>query len=218
MSLAGNLPVDLGRVDLAPSEMMFWMYLPISVPSDHNYRLPANLRQFAEIVTAVKESDPSGFFLRHAYLTAKTLWVEGGYIGNRPGWHIDGYGTNDVNYIWSDRAPTNFLDMPGGIDLSDDCDVSMQEMHTYALRPAMYGGAIVTYPDKHLLRLDNTVVHRSPKEFSPGFRTFVKVSLSHDQYNLKGNSVNHLLPETHWPLVDRQAVRNHPATKESDHA
>lgn len=219
MSLAGGPPKDLGLIELAPSEMMFWMYLPISVPGQSAYHLPENLRGFAEIVSAAKADDPEAFRDRYVYLTAKTLWVEGSYIGNRPGWHIDGYGTDDVNYIWCDRAPTEFLDLEEPVLLSEDCDESLRQMAKLAYKQRALGAlefAYPTYPDKHLLRLDNTVIHRSPTDFTPGLRTFVKVSVSLDQYNLKGNSVNHLLPETHWPLVDRQEVRNHPAFKNAD--
>lgn len=211
MSFAGNLPKDLGLIDISPTEMMFWMYLPISIPGSSTYRLPTNLHVFGEIVSAAKEADPDAFHERYVYLTAKTLWVGGEYIGNRPGWHIDGYGTDDLNFIWADRAPTDF--MFARRTLSDDCDESLAEMA--AMGPvAETLGAITQYPDKHLLRLDNTVIHRSPVGFAPGMRSFVKVSLSHDRYNLKGNAVNPLLPETKWALVDRQETRNHPA-KES---
>jgi hypothetical protein len=217
MSPAGDPPKDLGLIDLSPSEMMFWMYLPISEPGMSSYHMPTNLHQFAEIVSAVKADDPEVFTDRYVYLTAKTLWVEGGYIGNRPGWHIDGYGTDDLNYIWCDRAPTEFLTQQNRWMLPDDCDESLRMMEKIARFAQAYNHVgLRTYPDKHLLRLDNTVIHRSPVGFDAGMRTFVKVSLSHDRYNLKGNSVNHLLPGTRWPLVDRQEVRNHPAFKNSD--
>lgn len=101
--------------------------------------------------------------------------------------------------------------------LSEDCDESLRQMAKIGRYAEAFDHVgLRTYPDKHLLRLDNTVLHRSPTGFEAGMRTFVKVSLSRDRYNLKGNSVNHLLPETHWPLVDRQEVRNHPAFKNSD--
>lgn len=215
MSIAGNRPKDLGLIDISPSEMLFWMYLPISVPGSSTYRLPENLYQFGEIVSAVKEAEPTAFHERYVYLTAKTLWVVGEYIGNRPGWHIDGYGTDDLNFIWADRAPTQFLFQQSHWILSDDCDESLRQMEKIGRYAEAFGHVgLQTFPDKHLLRLDNTVMHRSPVGFEPGMRSFAKVSLSHAQYNLKGNSVNPLLPETKWPLVDRQETRNHPA-KES---
>lgn len=223
MSLAGNLPTDLGIIDLDPSEMMFWMYLPISVPNSLVYNLPPNLRMFSPLID-IARADAGDFFIdSYVYLTAKTLWVEGDYIGNRPGWHIDGYGTNDLNYIWADRAPTEFMKVDPMVSLSDDCDISLKQMEDLAAWGEQLGMMLGkqycsfhTYPDKHLLKLDNTVIHRSPVGFGSGMRTFVKISISPERYNLKGNSINHLLPETHWPLVDRQIVRNHPTYKNSD--
>lgn len=223
MSKAGNLPEDLGLIDLDPTEMMFWMYCPIKIPYDQIY-LPSNLKQYAPLVQKVLGREYVGS--SYMYLTAKTLWVDGNYIGNRPGWHIDGYGTDDINYIWSDRAPTEFLHSNSEDlwDLSDDCDQSLRQMSLLAgfakaKIPSKQGiiGEFKTYSNKHLLRLDNTVIHRSPEKFESGMRTFVKISISKEQYNLKGNSINHLIPESHWQLVDRQEVRNHPVYKNSDY-
>lgn len=196
----GALPEDLGLIDLAPVEMMFWMYCPVKVPG-RSIAIPENLEQFRPLLMRAWERD--GFKDRYVYLTAKTLWVAGDYIGNRPGWHSDGFGTDDVNYIWYDRAPTEFYE--DNFELPADCADSMTIMEQRAVR-----AKIITYPDKHLLRLTPEVIHRSPVGFKPGMRTFVKVSISKDRYNLEGNSINHGLGES-WPLVPREPVRNHPA-------
>lgn len=198
----GALPEDLGLIDLSPVEMMFWMYLPISVPDEMSCQLPANLEQFQPILDAVFYDAPMEWRRSYVYLTAKTLWVEGTYIGNRPGWHSDGFGTDDLNYVWCDRAPTEFI--KGSFELPDDCADAMAKMAFEASMAAPY-----TYPDKHLLKLTPAVIHRSPVGFEPGMRTFVKVSISRDRYNLEGNSVNHALTEQ-WPLVPREVNRNHP--------
>lgn len=227
MSIAGYLPKDLGLIDLDPSEMMFWMYLPISVPDDDHYHLPENLMVFSSLIDEAQKDAGALFRSSYVYLTAKTLWVQDGYIGNRPGWHIDGYGTDDLNYIWADRAPTEFLQVEPPVELSDDCDESLKQMEELAYFGELPSGASPirnkdleiwkkTYPDKHLLRLDNTNIHRSPEMFKSGMRTFVKISISPERYNLKGNAINHLLPETHWPLIDRRIARNHPTYKNSD--
>lgn len=197
----GNLPTDMGLIDISPVEMMFWMYCPISTPSS-GFRLPDNLQQFAPIISAVYNDDYDIFDSSYVYLTAKTLWVSGDYIGNRPGWHSDGFGTNDLNYIWSDRAPTQFFE--GQFQLPYGCDDAMAEMERQS-----QDKDIITYPDKHLLRLDPSVIHRCPVGFDAGMRTFVKVSISKDRYNLEGNSINHKLGEV-WPMVPRGAERNHP--------
>lgn len=216
MTVVGSSPRDLGRFDLNPTEMMFWLYLPISLPGDgsqragvgYGYQLPPNLQQFSSLVHAICFDDGERFRDSYVYLTAKTLWVEGGYIGNRPGWHCDGFGTEDVNYIWCDRAPTEFY--TGCFRVSDDCAESMVEMENYG-KTAEALRMVHTYPDKHLLRLDPTVVHRSPAKFEPGMRTFVKVSLSKDRYDLVGNSINHSLP-FEAPRIPRKTERNHPAS------
>lgn len=211
--LYGSLPRDLGPIDITPTEMMFWMYLPISTPGDHSLVLPDNLRQYLNLIREVRWDHHERFVDSYVYLTAKTLWVGNGKDMNRPGWHCDGFGTKDINYIWSDRSPTEFLSIPDGVKLSEDCDRSLLQMHGYGLRPGMYGGEIVTYPDKHLLRLDARVIHRVAEDVTPGMRTFVKVSISENRYDLIGNSINHGLPESHWPLVERAETRNHPSSE-----
>lgn len=227
MKHAGFGPVDLGYVDLNPTEMMFCMYMPISEPGMTGFLLPDNLKYTAPLLVAVRDFEPRMFADEYVYLTAKTLYVEGSHIGNRPGWHIDGFGTGDINFIWSDRAPTEFLtklpcqgsydycedllSAPSAWTFSDDCDLSLAQMERLGeFAEAHNYAGLRTYPDKHLLRLDDLVIHRSPKKFEPGIRTFIKVSISRDRYNLKGNAVNYRLPATHWPLVDRETKRNHP--------
>jgi len=198
----GALPLDLGLVDIRPTEMMFWMYCPIATPREM-MTVPANLRQFMPILHAIEAHDHDAFAGRYVYLTAKTLWVSGDYIGNRPGWHSDGFGTSDISYVWADRAPTEFL--ADEFTLPAKCADAMERME---FRAKLIGD-IRTYPDRHLLRLDQRVIHRSPVGFAAGMRTFAKVSISTDRYDLEGNSVNHGLRET-WPLRPRQTERNHP--------
>lgn len=198
----GELPEDIGRIDISPVEMMCWMYCPISTPAEIEC-IPQNLMQFGPILDAVYQRDPSVYDASYVYLTAKTLWVSGECVGNRPGWHSDGFGSNDVNYIWYDREPTQFL--ADHFQLSDDCENAMQEMAERASLTTDY----VTFPDKHLLRLTPAVIHRVAPSMAPGMRTFVKVSLSPDRYNLQGNSINHGLRES-WPMLPRNAERNHP--------
>lgn len=197
----GDLPEDLGLIDLSPVEMMAWLYCPVATPTQAT-TLPDNLAQFWPILNEVMAREPERYTHGYVYLTAKTLWVEGCNIANRPGWHSDGFGTDDVNFIWYDRAPTEFL--RDSFELPEDCTDAMAVMAARARRDR-----IVTFPDKHLLRLTPAVVHRSPVVFEPGKRSFVKVSLSADRYNLEGNSINHGILER-WPLVQRAEVRNHP--------
>lgn len=214
MPIVGNLPKDLDLIDLSPSEMMFWLYCPIKIAESNSVQLPPNLLQYQPIVDKVfrdmkatqhwvNEFD-NAWYNSYVYLTAKTLFVSGDYIGNRPGWHCDGFGTNDINYIWYDSAPTDFSYYDRHLEVSDDCSQSLIQME--AATEFWYKKQ---YPCKHLLKLDPTVIHRSPIKFEPGVRTFVKVSVSKDIYNLEGNSINHLLP-IDVEFKSRTVERNHP--------
>ncbi len=214
--LYGNLPTDLGLVDISPKEMLFHMYMPVSLPGSDEIFLPEHLNTFRPLIVKAREDEPARFRDDYVYLTAKTLWVSGNYIGNRPGWHSDGFGTDDLNYIWADRAPTDFMydsTGQGFIFQGHDCD------HFYTMCDIMEEDTwwptehtawrIKNYEDKHLLKLDPSVIHRSPAEFEEGMRSFAKVSISKDQYNLEGNATNHLLG-VDWEMKPRNKERNHP--------
>lgn len=209
----GNEPVDLGLVDLSPVEMMFWLYCPVKVPGGLPI-LPPNLHQFRRILDAVEADLFTCFAGRWAasyiYLTAKTLWVTHENPGNRRGWHSDGFMTNDLNYIWSDSRGTLFWTPEHRVDFTQDHLASLDEMEAVA-EP----GPHVVYPDMHLLRLDETVIHRVADFDAPGVRTFVKVSVSEHQYRLAGNSINHeiWLGDDYAPRADHRNPPESPTQK-----
>ncbi|ARQ95308.1 hypothetical protein [Bradyrhizobium phage BDU-MI-1] len=208
----GTAPVDLGLVDLSPVEMMFWQYLPIKLPGTYGESMPANLEQFQPIVDEVFRDlqriagNISLWMDNYVYLTAKTLYVTPENPGNRPGWHSDGFMTSDLNYIWSDRNGTEFWLPPALVHFTQDHDTSLREMESI-----VNVDHIATYPDKHLLRLDEAVIHRVAPVIKPGFRSFVKISVSSERYNLAGNSVNHAFDR--WNYVPRREERNHPVAE-----
>lgn len=204
----GTLPVDLGAIDLDPVEMMFWLYCPIKLPDSDFFELPSNLKQFEPIVlAAMKDALECGkWHGQYAYITAKTLWATPENPGNRPGWHSDGFLTDDLNYIWCDGNPTVFFDDGETHSFTADHTLSLSEMDDLCHgRSAHYR----KYPVKHLLRLDQTVLHKVDTGIAPGMRSFVKVSVSKHKYALRGNSINHdLAPD--WAYKDRSAERNCP--------
>lgn len=202
----GNPPTIIGKIPLEPSEHMIFLYLPIKMAGNTLFRYPERLRYLNDLLGKVHIN--AGYLLgteyadHYVYLTAKTMWVEPGAAGNRPGWHADGYGSNgDLNYIWHDMNPTQFA-VQQFTDIPDDDVQSMVEMERQVDLERL-----TEYPDRTLLRLDETVVHRVNPTVTPGLRTFIKLSVSKHQYNLKGNSHNHLF-DYDWDLVDRAAVRN----------
>lgn len=204
-AIYGASPVDLGLIDLAPTEMMFWLYCPIKLPGQFGIYLPPNLAQFRPMVEAVA-SDVRGLVDLYIYITAKTLWTTPESPGNRPGWHSDGFLTDDLNYIWADANPTIFFNDGLRHAFSADHAASLSEMDDLCEADQFNQ---FTLPVKHLLRLDQTVLHKVNTNFRPGLRTFVKISVSRHRYSLRGNSINHeLAPD--WAYQDRAAERNCP--------
>jgi hypothetical protein len=198
----GNAPKDLGLIELEPSEMMCYLYLPIKMAGDFRWYVPERLQYLNPVLDAIRDDYPNWLIDQYVYLTAKTLYVEGTFSGNRPGWHADGYGSDgDLNYIWYDMNPTEFA-VQDFVDIPDDDVKSMQEMERQ-VDPEK----IANYPLRHLLRLDESVVHRVSPNIQAGMRTFIKLSVSKHQYNLKGNSHNYLFDYS-WDLADRATQRN----------
>ena len=192
----GTAPKICGTFDLVPSEFVYCQYLPIRIPG-MGWAVPEHLEWVAPLLHDVSIC----YSTDHVYLTARHMWCTA-ESANRPGWHSDGFGTDDINYIWYDANPTEFCVQH--FALSDDHELSMLEMERQA-RPEN----IVTYPVNTLLRLDQSVIHRVAPNAKPGYRTFVKISVSKSRYNLKGNAHNYLL-DYEWEMHDRQDGRNHP--------
>lgn len=203
MNRVGNAPLVKGVYNLDCPEYQYVQYLPVCMKGHAAARIPDNLKWLSELVydaigdTAV----PSGKDY-YVYVTAKHMYFDEGVFPNRPQWHIDGYGSDDLNFIWCDSTPTEFCIQP--MTLSEDHELSIQQMEFLA-RDAN----IITYPVNTFLRLDNTVVHRVARSQQAGFRKFVKISISKNIYNLKGNAHNHLF-DYNWDMQERMSSRNHP--------
>lgn len=209
----GAPPRNLGHIDISPAEMMFWLYCPIKLAGRHGIVVPPNLEQFWPIISACR-ADCEPFFWENSYvyLTAKTLWVTHENPGQRRGWHADGFGTDDLNYIWYDTEPTLFVELSELVSLTDDHRESMIEMEMFAEQMAP-----TFYEVKHLLRLDQSVLHRVGDFGEPGMRSFVKLSVSRHPFNLFGNSINHdLAPD--WTYAKRSVERNPEVARLVDHA
>jgi len=204
----GAQPENLGLVDLDPIEMMFWMYCPIKRPDTDFFELPSNLKQFQPLVLRVmKDALECGrWYGQYVYITAKTLYVKPETPGNRPGWHSDGFMTDDLNYIWSDKNPTVFFHDGSRYSFSSDHVSSLDEMNSLCESDT---SKHIRYENKHLMKLDQRVLHKVDTNIQAGMRTFVKISVSKHVYALKGNSINHELPLT-VTYTERGTERNCP--------
>lgn len=180
-------------------ELAYVLYMPVRLKTGP-VAIPAHLYEYSPLVLAALTHEGGNADGKFVYLTVKRLWVEPGCLGGRPGWHTDGFGTDDVNYIWSDTDPTEFCIQP--FDLSDDHEISMRQMYEQA-QPEN----IRTYGALNILRLDARHVHRCPVNVKSGYRTFARVSISADRYDMIGNARNHNL-DYNWIMHPRGAVRN----------
>lgn len=208
-----HLPVDMGKFDIEAGEVMYYLYLPVKVPGSGYPPLPDDRLWFAhKLLLAVADDNPGEEWAdKYVYLTVKKMFVGGGVTANRPGWHCDGFMSDDLNYVWYDCVPTLFTDWVP--ELSADHTLSLQELEqmNHWLRCRQ-----VTYPNKHLLKLDDKVIHAVETDVPEQImRTFVKITVSKDRYNLKDNSKNPLLPDD-GPFYDRSMVRNDPCHAQSD--
>lgn len=212
----GNAPESMGIWNLKFEEYMHYMYLPIMIPESDVIEIPDNLSFAHEMIVRVIESEWSrgGRGVHsHIYVTARRGYATPGNPLNRPGWHSDGFGTDDINYVWTDRFPTLFAIGDFGDISTDHIRSSEQFTERAGDLPRV---AMKTYQDKELLRLDPSVIHAAPPIPAPGGeRSFFKISFSNSRYNLKGNAHNHLL-DYEWPMYDRQTVRNDPHRAQGD--
>jgi hypothetical protein len=205
LPIYGLLPLDLGRIEMPTEEMMFWLYLPVKIAGECRCIVPDNLRGHIPILGIVRNDLGNVWRESYIYLTVKTLHVNVGETVNRPGWHSDGFLTDDINYIWYDSAPTRFF-VDGKLH-SFSCD---HEAALVEMKELCEGAPTAHYPCQHVLKMDQRVLHKASVSDFSGVRTFIKVSVSEHKYLLKGNSINHRFKE-HFDLsLDRKRERNCP--------
>jgi hypothetical protein len=207
----GAAPVEVGQFNPAWTEFMHYLYMPVrmrlSDPYDGNagIRLEVRLGMFYPMVmAALADARKQGFTNPYVYLTARRGVATPENPLNRPGWHCDGFGTDDLNYIWYDRFPTRFAQGEFH-DISDSHIDSLEQFEQQSRGLYHY-----TYPNCRLLRLNRYVVHNTPLVEATAVRSFLKISISNHRYNLVGNSHNYLF-DYDWPMFDRSLIRNDPA-------
>lgn len=193
-------PILIGSIDLQPTEMCYVQYLPIKMAEyGSDVRVPAHLAWVQPLLDEMKGmiSLPS---FPYVYLTAKHFYVKRATDQCRGGWHVDGFGTEDINVIWCDKAPTFFC--RGWFNVRDDHQESMEDMERQV-------GEVFTFPEKSVVLLTNNDVHKVNPVTINGYRTFVKLSFSEHRYALKGNAHNYLF-DYEWEMKERNVERNCP--------
>lgn len=214
MNAYGKPPEAIAEFEIPEwDEFMHYLYLPVKMPYS-NYRLPPNLAFLRPVLTAVYGDQSAKWYnSAYFYVTARRGYATPENPLNRPGWHCDGFGSDDLNYIWWDRWGTRFseIEFP---NISDDHIKSLRQFEDeIAWHRQHHSSATAwkTYPDKTLYRLDRYVVHNTPIVPAPGgMRSFLKISVSEHRYNLVGNTHNYLF-DYDWKMYPRDILRNDPA-------
>lgn len=210
--LIGNDPIVLGELAMGGwDEFCFVQDMPVKLAGDTKLVLPEDL-SFAGlfigmIVDHLKATThPRWLKGRNFYLTAKHTYVDAGRVQTRPGWHTDGYGTDDLSFLWSDCVPTEFLKQ--ALRVRED-DGSMLRTLTLEADEGNrdHGKAGVVYG------MDDTVIHRPGTSYHGEWRRFLKLSVSQYAYDLKGNARNPGLPTPWQPTRERGRERNNPENK-----
>ena len=194
----GYAPIPISDQKLEPQEFMYYLYLPISLKYSYGVSLPDRLRFVNPLITLVcRDAD---WVDKYIYLTVKSMFVDSQCIGNRGGWHIDGFQSNgDLNYIWYSENPTEFA-VQEFVNIPNDDEQSMVE-----IEQQIDHSKIKTYPAGWLLKLDEGVVHRATPNARACFRTFIKITVSDHQFKGFGNSRNYLL-DYDWPVSKRKTL------------
>ena len=203
----GSLPKYLGTHKIQCEEMLFYQYLPIKLKNQTELIFEERLKCFEKLIgniccDFVGEYGLNRFVTSYIYLTAKKMYQVNNCSFNRKGYHSDGFLTEDINYIWSDKNPTVFN--YSFFKLTQEDTISLYEIDKQANKKT-----IKIYPENSLLRLDQFNIHKVNENKELVLRTFVKVSFSSDKYDLKGNSKNYLL-DYDWKTRDRGLERNIP--------
>lgn len=222
----GARPHPIGHHTIDWHEMLHYLYLPIKIPAwdqtgsaaEADIVMPRRLEMLRPLVEAAWDDYVSGGHGTrmpaaadtYVYLTVRRGWATPDNPLNRPGWHTDGFGSDDLNYIWADVHPTRYAVQD--FELKADDVESMRQMEAQ-VRPDRIEEGLPEW----LYGLDPYVVHATPVIPPPGtMRSFAKISFSPHRYNLLGNSHNHDLAYD-WVMHNRTALRNDPYAGERDY-
>lgn len=211
MSHYGVGPLNVGPFeDIDLKEMMYYLYLPVMMRDETMYdvRLPDNVNCTWPLIKEVLAyCSRTMRTYQYVYLSARKGWATPDNPLNRPGWHCDGFGTDDLNFVWWKGPGTRFWvgDVPAQFEpISKDHLYSLQQFDGIARHMPTN---IMSPPQKRLYAITPKCIHATPLIEQGCMRQYIKISCSNHRYNLADNSHNYLF-KYDWPLHDRAEIRN----------
>ena len=185
------------------------VYMCIKQAGSSEYSIPDNLKELVHsVICDIYTLNPKLYdndWTKYCYLTIKKMYVQPNSYGNREGFHIDGFLSDQENFIWSDCEETPTEVSIGKFELSKSHETSLTEM----VIQASYNFTEQLKP-LHLYDMNQSIVHRPTKNTTSEavLRTFIKVTYSKELFNCVGNAWNYKLPHIK-PAVKRNQSRNH---------
>ena len=196
-------------IDTSTLEFCNHSYMCIKQEGSSEYRIPENLQLIVDTMLSgiyqVSRYLYDNSYTYNCYLTIRHEYVNPGSFGNRPGWHIDGFKSDQHNFIWMDILPTDVCD--GEFRLSNDHYISLNEM----MEQSCENDKFVRVLDVNTLyEMDQSCVHQPAVNNirQPRLRTFIKFTFSREQFNAFGNAWNYKIPHIR-PTQHRHDSRNH---------
>lgn len=197
------LPMDVSNLEYCNVVSMC-----IKEPNDM-VKVPENLQDISNVIIPVCISMDDELLWHmeemYCYLTVKKMYVQPYSAGNRAGLHIDGFLSDQYNFIWFDSIPTCVS--VGDYLLTPDHEISIKEMEQQA-EENEYDSLML---DRNTLyALTQETVHEVSENYTeePILRTFIKVTFTRDKWNAIGNAWNYRIPHIR-PDKQRAGHRNH---------
>lgn len=210
LKVLSTMPVGFPlKLDSRGLEFCSSVYMCIKQVGEAHYSIPDNLSPIVhQILGGIYSLDHNiEDWESYCYITIKKGYIQPNSLGNRDGWHIDGFLSDQRNFIWSDCDATPTEVCEGEFHLTPSHDASLGEMLDQAGKPNHF---IHQLKSGVLYELDQNMVHRPTKNLTREavLRTFVKITFSRELFNCVGNAWNYKLPHI-IPTVKRAETRNH---------
>lgn len=199
----------VANYDVSSLEFCNIVYMCIKQAGSSEYQIPDNIKYLIEqLISDVYILSPNLYdddWTKYCYITIKKIFIQPQSLGNREGWHIDGFKSDQENFIWSDCGVVPTEVSLGCFELTNDHNKSLTEMLGQSCN-----NFNLQLESNRLYMLDQECVHRPTvnKTNTSVLRTFIKVTYSKELFNCIGNAWNYKLPHIK-PTKHRFEHRNH---------
>lgn len=197
------------KYDTSRLEFCNIVYMCIKDIGSSEYKVPDNIQSLvSNVIADVYKLSPSLYdndWTKYCYLTIKKMYVQPNSYGNREGFHIDGFLSDQDNFIWSDCEATPTEVALGSFILSECHEKSLEEMSLQSFNMFKH-----TLSTNVLYDMNQSCVHRptTNRTDKAVLRTFIKITYSNELFNCYGNAWNYKLPHIK-PSEQRSEIRNH---------